>query len=68
MMKWRGQKIMNTDSYFDFWNKSDPYLKFNKIRQDNTTITIAQTEVIKNSLEPNWKPISVPIGRLVSAN
>lgn len=37
-MKWRAQKLMNTDSYFDFWDKSDPYLKFMKIRGDNTLI------------------------------
>lgn len=29
---------MNTDSYFDFWDKSDPYLKLLKIREDNTYI------------------------------
>ena len=29
---------MNTDSYFDFWDKSDPYLKFLKIRDDNSLI------------------------------
>jgi hypothetical protein len=31
-MKWKAQKLMNTDSYFDFWDKSDPFLKFMKIR------------------------------------
>jgi hypothetical protein len=29
---------MNVDSFFDFWDKSDPYLKFLKIRDDNTII------------------------------
>ncbi len=29
---------MNTDSFFDFWDKSDPYLKFLKLREDNTYI------------------------------
>jgi len=37
-MKWKGVKLMNTDSFFDFWDKSDPYLKFIKIRSDNTFI------------------------------
>ncbi len=31
-MKYRAQKLMNTDSFFDFWDKSDPYLKFLKLR------------------------------------
>ena len=35
-MKWKGHKLMNTDSFFDFWDKSDPYLKFLKIRSDNS--------------------------------
>lgn len=37
-MQWRGGKIANVDSFFDFWDKSDPYLKFLKIRPDNTFI------------------------------
>lgn len=38
VMKWRGKKIANVDSFFDFIDKSDPYLKFLKIRGDNTYI------------------------------
>ena len=30
-MKWQARKLINTDSWFDFWDKSDPYLKFLKI-------------------------------------
>ena len=37
-MKWKARKLMNTDSWFDWWDKSDPYLKFLKIRSDNTFI------------------------------
>jgi hypothetical protein len=37
-MNWRGRKIANVDSFFDFWDKSDPYLKFLKLRDDNTYI------------------------------
>lgn len=37
-MKWRGTKIANVDSFFNFIDKSDPYLKFSKVRQDNTLI------------------------------
>jgi hypothetical protein len=43
VMKWKALKLMNTDSVFDFLDKSDPYLKFIKIRQDNTYICVAQT-------------------------
>ena len=39
-MKWRGTKLANVDS---FMSKSDPYLKFLKVRQDNTLIEIGRT-------------------------
>jgi hypothetical protein len=32
-MNWRGGKIANVDSAFDFWDKSDPYLKFLRIKK-----------------------------------
>jgi len=32
-MKWRGGNIANVDSIFDFWDKSDPYLKFMKVKK-----------------------------------
>jgi hypothetical protein len=53
-MKFRGQKLMNTDSFFDFWDKSDPYLKFLKLREDNTYIEVARTATIQNNLNPDW--------------
>lgn len=37
-MKWKAVKLMNTDSWFDFWDKSDPYLKLLKIRRDKTLV------------------------------
>ena len=42
-MNWTGGKIANVDSMFDFWDKSDPYLKFLKLRQDNTFLEAART-------------------------
>lgn len=42
-MTWRGSKIKNVDSYFDFWDKSDPYLKFMRLRGDNTFVEVART-------------------------
>jgi len=57
---------MNTDSWFDFWDKSDPYLKFLKVRSDNSLIEAARTEVVMESLNPDWKQIEVSLGRLIS--
>lgn len=56
-MKYRAQKLMNTDSFFDFWDKSDPYLKFLKLRDDNTFLEVARTNTIQNNLNPSWNPI-----------
>lgn len=67
-MKWRAAKLINTDSFFDFWDKSDPYLKFLKIRDDNTHLEIQRSEVIQNNLNPSWKPIEVQISRIVNPN
>ncbi len=65
-MKFKGVKLMNTDSFFDFWDKSDPYLKFLKIRDDNTYLEVARTEKILDNLNPVWKPIEIQLGRLVN--
>ena len=56
-MKFRGHKLMNTDSFFDFWDKSDPYLKFLKLREDNTYIEVARTATIQNNLNPDWPAV-----------
>lgn len=55
---------MNTDSYFDFWDKSDPYLKFLKIRSDNSYIQSYKTEYVNNNLNPNWQPFIIEASRL----
>lgn len=49
MMKWRGTKIANVDSFFNFIDKSDPYLKFSKVRQDNTFIEVGRTEYLNDN-------------------
>ena len=64
-MKWRGKKIANVDSHFDFWDKSDPYLKFMKLRSDNTMVEVARTETKNDNQEPDWNSIQVPFKKLV---
>ena len=67
-MEWSAIKLMNTDSWFDWWDKSDPYLKFMKIRPDNTLVEAARTPVIMNDLNPNWPSLEVSIGKLLRAD
>ncbi len=57
---------MNTDSWFDFWDKSDPYLKFLKVRTDNSFVEAARTEIVLNTLTPDWKPIEVSLAKLIA--
>ena len=66
-MNWRGGKIANVDSMFDFWDKSDPYLKFLKMREDNTFLEVARTEVLFNNQSPNWKPLGIPASKLINS-
>ena len=65
-MQWSGGKIVNMDGYVRFWDKSDPYLKFLKIRKDNTYIEVGRTEVTFNNQEPKWEPITFQVERLVT--
>lgn len=67
-MRWYAHKLANTDSWFDFWDKSDPYMKFLKIRDDNSYIEIQRSEVVQNNLEPMWKTIEVSSSRLINPN
>jgi hypothetical protein len=65
-MKFRAEKLSNVDSVFDFWDKSDPYLKFLKIREDNSYIEVKKSEVIMDNLNPSWAPIEIQCTRLVN--
>jgi len=42
-MTWRGSKIANVDSFFDFWDKSDPYLRFLRNKGTNVYVPVAET-------------------------
>jgi Ca2+-dependent lipid-binding protein len=59
---------MNTDSWFDWWDKSDPYLKFLKLRHDNTLIEAGRTNVVPNNLNPNWMVVDISVGKLVRSD
>uniref|UniRef100_A0A3Q4ARF3 Copine-3 n=1 Tax=Mola mola TaxID=94237 RepID=A0A3Q4ARF3_MOLML len=47
----------------DFFGKSDPYLEF--FKQTETGWQLAhRTEVVKNNLNPTWKPFRIPLQSL----
>ncbi|KAK3103604.1 hypothetical protein FSP39_020468 [Pinctada imbricata] len=43
----------------DFFGKSDPYLVFYRANEDNSYTIVHKTEVIKNTLNPTWKPFTI---------
>ncbi|XP_033745758.1 copine-8-like isoform X3 [Pecten maximus] len=43
----------------DFFGKSDPYLVFYRANEDSSYTIVHKTEVIKNTLNPTWRPFTV---------
>ncbi|OMJ89294.1 hypothetical protein SteCoe_8591 [Stentor coeruleus] len=43
----------------DLFGKSDPYLIFYRSLGSNSWTEVYRTEIIKNTLDPTWKPISI---------
>ncbi|XP_074646733.1 copine-8-like isoform X2 [Tubulanus polymorphus] len=52
----------------DFLGKSDPFLVFHRSNPDNTWTVVHKTEVIKNTLDPTWRPFSVPVRKLCNGD
>ncbi|CAL4112498.1 unnamed protein product [Meganyctiphanes norvegica] len=51
----------------DFMGKSDPFLIFYRTNQNGTHTSVHKTEVIKNTLNPVWKPVVIKVGDLSSS-
>ncbi|XP_061357122.1 protein BONZAI 1-like [Gastrolobium bilobum] len=50
----------------DLFSRSDPFLLISKVVEGGTQIPICKTEVIKNDLNPIWKPVFLNIQQVVS--
>ncbi|MEE6463624.1 hypothetical protein FKM82_005984 [Ascaphus truei] len=48
----------------DLFGKSDPYLEFHKQTADGRWQMVHRTEVIKNNLNPVWRPFKIPLRSL----
>jgi Ca2+-dependent lipid-binding protein len=53
-----GHKLKNTDGWFA---KSDPFIVIRKIREDNQFVQVWKSEVVKNNLNPQWKPSNISV-------
>ncbi|XP_068381975.1 copine-3 isoform X2 [Eschrichtius robustus] len=48
----------------DLFGKSDPYLEFHKQMSDGNWLMVHRTEVIKNNLNPVWRPFKISLNSL----
>lgn len=52
----------------DFLGKSDPYLEVQRATMDGSWQVVHRTEVIKNNLNPSWRPFELPMHILCGGN
>nr|XP_043616447.1 protein BONZAI 1-like [Erigeron canadensis] len=50
----------------EIFSKSDPFLVISKCVESGHAVPICKTEVLKNDLNPMWKPVSVSISQVGS--
>ncbi|XP_061458522.1 copine-3 isoform X1 [Rhineura floridana] len=48
----------------DFFGKSDPYLEFHKQTSEGNWVMVHRTEVVKNNLNPVWRPFKIHLNSL----
>ncbi|XP_069699446.1 copine-8-like [Periplaneta americana] len=48
----------------DWFGRSDPFLELYKVGEDGEYCVVHRTEVIKWTLNPNWKPFTIPVRSL----
>ncbi|XP_077496561.1 copine-8-like isoform X2 [Amblyomma americanum] len=59
-MQWQGKKLEKKD----WFGKSDPFLEFYRISEDNSYTAVFRTEVVKRSLNPTWRPFTIQMRQL----
>ncbi|KAI5610091.1 hypothetical protein C0J50_5444 [Silurus asotus] len=52
----------------DFFGRSDPFMVFYRSNEDGTFTICHKTEVMKNTLNPVWKPFSIPVRALCNGD
>ncbi|KAL4226439.1 Copine-9 [Mactra antiquata] len=55
VMQFRAHKLDKKD----FFGKSDPFLTFYRANEDGSYTVVHRTEVIKKTLNPTWKPMTL---------
>ncbi|XP_062582968.1 copine-8-like, partial [Saccostrea cucullata] len=52
----------------DFLGKSDPFLILYKANEDRSFTAVHKTGVIKNTLNPTWRPFQIPVAKLCNGD
>eukprot|EP01029_Cantina_marsupialis_P029086 TRINITY_DN779775_c0_g1_i1.p1 TRINITY_DN779775_c0_g1~~TRINITY_DN779775_c0_g1_i1.p1 ORF type:complete len:626 (-),score=199.47 TRINITY_DN779775_c0_g1_i1:208-2085(-) len=63
-VQFAGQKLDKKD----FFGKSDPFLEAYRCREDGSYVKVWESPVIKNTLNPVWKPIDIPVQTLCNGD
>eukprot|EP00475_Leptophrys_vorax_P006996 TRINITY_DN143_c0_g1_i1.p1 TRINITY_DN143_c0_g1~~TRINITY_DN143_c0_g1_i1.p1 ORF type:complete len:608 (-),score=165.53 TRINITY_DN143_c0_g1_i1:588-2411(-) len=53
----RGEKLDKKD----FFGNADPFLELHRVREDASLVKVHTTEVLKNTLNPFWKPLDLSL-------
>eukprot|EP01029_Cantina_marsupialis_P003194 TRINITY_DN1303_c0_g3_i2.p1 TRINITY_DN1303_c0_g3~~TRINITY_DN1303_c0_g3_i2.p1 ORF type:complete len:576 (+),score=188.39 TRINITY_DN1303_c0_g3_i2:43-1770(+) len=48
----------------DFLGKSDPFIEAHRVNEDGSSMKVWESAVIKNNLNPVWKPVEIPLQTL----
>ncbi|KAL4234128.1 Copine-4 [Mactra antiquata] len=64
MLTFKARKLENKD----FLGKSDPYLEILRATSDGGWQVVHRTEVVKNNLNPTWRPFTIPVHTLCSGD
>ncbi len=52
----------------DSFGKSDPFIRFSRVSEDSSTIPVYKTEVVRDNLNPTWRPITSTMQRLCNGD
>ncbi|EDV27323.1 uncharacterized protein TRIADDRAFT_20570 [Trichoplax adhaerens] len=63
-LKFKGQNL----DKMDIFSKSDPYLEICKLTSDSTYLKIHRTEIIKNTLNPDWNLFLISVDTLCNGD
>ncbi|CAG0885995.1 unnamed protein product [Darwinula stevensoni] len=63
-MQFSGTKLDKKDTF----GKSDPFLIFSKSNSDGSFSVVHRTEVMSNTLNPKWRPFSLPVQKLCNGD